>query len=288
MQQARQAIDIRTVCVGVLYGLFFCFHVVHTKRGLPKKFACFALFHPVKKRSLNLLCVLDLFFRTLTANSCSDFFSPVFDKKEKKKVDIFSSCEQMDLTFTLPLFWLRTVLFIDPDGNCVLYYSTFFYSYEKCECVMISVRPVSQLSVCVWQKLHYINMINVKLCMMAVLLIELYLFILLHRPWLHFNITALSNSFNRTFYVLILFSSNFIQLLMTSSRSWIYHYFWFSHIFKEHKWHIVSFGRPLILAFSLTPSESKVFQTLHDYNLVWVLHCHCSFDDLDFTGVSEI
>ena len=32
------------------------------KRGLPQKFACFVLFHPIKKRSFNLLCVLDLGF----------------------------------------------------------------------------------------------------------------------------------------------------------------------------------------------------------------------------------
>ena len=31
------------------------------KRGLPRKFAHFVLFHPIKKCSFNLLCVLDLF-----------------------------------------------------------------------------------------------------------------------------------------------------------------------------------------------------------------------------------
>ena len=30
------------------------------KRGLPQKFASFVLFHPIKKRSFNLLCVLEL------------------------------------------------------------------------------------------------------------------------------------------------------------------------------------------------------------------------------------
>ena len=42
------------------------------KRG-PWKFAPFVLFHPIKKRSFNLLCVLDL-FRMLAVNSVSDFF----------------------------------------------------------------------------------------------------------------------------------------------------------------------------------------------------------------------
>ena len=39
------------------------------------KCACFVLFHPIKKRSFNLLCVLDLFSRTLAVNSVSDFLN---------------------------------------------------------------------------------------------------------------------------------------------------------------------------------------------------------------------
>ena len=35
----------------------------------------FVLFRPIKKRSFNILFVLDLFFRTLAVNSVSDFFS---------------------------------------------------------------------------------------------------------------------------------------------------------------------------------------------------------------------
>ena len=44
------------------------------KRGLPQKFARFVLFRLTKKRSFNLFCFLDLFFRMLTVNSVSDFF----------------------------------------------------------------------------------------------------------------------------------------------------------------------------------------------------------------------
>ena len=42
------------------------------KRGLPRRFARFVLFRQTKKRSFNLLCVLDLFFRTLAVYSVSD------------------------------------------------------------------------------------------------------------------------------------------------------------------------------------------------------------------------
>ena len=42
-------------------------------RGRSRKFARFVLFRPIKKRSFNLLCVWDLFFRTLAVNSVSDF-----------------------------------------------------------------------------------------------------------------------------------------------------------------------------------------------------------------------
>ena len=48
---------------------------VALKRGVPRKFARFVLFRPVKKRSFNLLRVLDLFSRTLAVNSVSDFLN---------------------------------------------------------------------------------------------------------------------------------------------------------------------------------------------------------------------
>ena len=56
----------RTKCANFQVELIVCFPVfwwlyIAWKRGLPKKIACFVLFHPIKKLSLNLLCVLDLF-----------------------------------------------------------------------------------------------------------------------------------------------------------------------------------------------------------------------------------
>ena len=45
-----------------------------TYRWVHRKFARFVLFRLIKKRSFNLLCVWDLFSRTLAVNSVSDFF----------------------------------------------------------------------------------------------------------------------------------------------------------------------------------------------------------------------
>ena len=62
--------------------------------------------------------------------------------------------------------------------------------------------------------LDTINMINVKLCM-KVVFIELYSFIPLSGTWLYFKVTAVSNSFNWKFYVLIQLSGKFVWLLIT-------------------------------------------------------------------------
>ena len=52
--------------------LFKCSTQLAEKRS-SRKFARFVLFRPIKKRSFNLLFVLDLFFRTLAVNSVSVF-----------------------------------------------------------------------------------------------------------------------------------------------------------------------------------------------------------------------
>ena len=59
-------------------------------------------------------------------------------------------------------------------------------------------------------------------------------------PWLYFKVTAVSNSFQWEFYLFKWLSWNFVWLSITSSRSWIYHYFWFSHMFMGDHWHISS------------------------------------------------
>ena len=50
--------------------------------------------------------------------------------------------------------------------------------------------------------------------------------------------------------------------------------FWFAHMFKGVKWHISLFEKNFNIDF-LGHHQSKVFQTLHDYNLAWGLHFHC-------------
>ena len=67
----------------------------------------------------------------------------------------------------------------------------------------------------------------------------------------------MSNSFNWKFYVHIQLSWNFVRLLITSSRLWIYHYFWFSHMFKGDNWHISWFGKKKML-FSQTPLKQDL------------------------------
>ena len=62
-------------------------------------------------------------------------------------------------------------------------------------------------------------------------------------PWLYFKVTAVSNSFNWKFCVLIRLNWNLVRLLMTSSKLWIYHYFWFSHMFKGDDWRISWFQK---------------------------------------------
>ena len=68
------------------------------------------------------------------------------------------------------------------------------------------------------------NMINVIFCVMRVL-IELYPFIPISVTLIVFQDHS-SVSFNWKFYVLNWLSWNFVPLLITSSRSWIYHYFY--------------------------------------------------------------
>ena len=46
-----------THCIDIFWSIF----LVAWQRGLPRKFACFVLFCLIKKRSFNLLCVLDIF-----------------------------------------------------------------------------------------------------------------------------------------------------------------------------------------------------------------------------------
>ena len=102
--------------------------------------------------------------------------------------------------------------------------------------------------------------------------------------WLYFKVTAVSSSYSLKFYVPIRLSWDFVLYLITSSRSWIYHYFLFSRMFKGDNWHVSSCGKKLTLAFSQTPHFSKIFQTLHDCNLDWGLTDILGLITLNFQG----
>ena len=115
----------------------------------------------------------------------------------------------------------------------------FWLAWKMWVCVMISFSS-EKFNVAIFSDI--INIINVKLCMMVV--IELYLFIPLLVTSLYIKVTAVSNSCNWKFLCVYLNKLlNFVRLLITSSRSWVYHYFWFLHVFRGHIWHISSFGK---------------------------------------------
>ena len=101
-----------------------------------------------------------------------------------------------------------------------------------------------------------INVVNVKLCMM-ILHTELYLFVTLS-----VTLTLIqghsSVSFNWKFYVPIQLSWNFVGLLSTSSKSWIYHCFWLPHVYKGDNWHVSWFDKNFIIG-SMMDTASEGF-----------------------------
>ena len=62
--------------------------------------------------------------------------------------------------------------------------------------------------------------------------------------------------------------------------------FFFSHIFKGDNWHVSSLEKNYVGFF--WHHYSKIFPTLHDYNLARGLHCHSRFDDLDCFKVTSV
>ena len=114
-----------------------------------------------------------------------------------------------------------------------------------------------------------------------------------HCPWpWHFKITALSNSFNWKFYILIRLSLNIVALLSTSSRHECTTFFFFffsfcklSHIFRGDKICIVGVLKDAVQAsFFLL----FFFQNLHYYNFAWGLPNYTRFDYLDLVSRSKV
>ena len=99
-----------------------------------------------------------------------------------------------------------------------------------------------------------LNIIIVKLCMMVVL-IELTLLYHFQWPWSCFKVTAMSNSF----HILIRLSWNFVWLLSTSCKSWIYHYFWLRTCWREIIDIISSFEKIINVSFFSDTIERRSF-----------------------------
>ena len=66
-------------------------------------------------------------------------------------------------------------------------------------------------------------------------------------PWLYFNVTAVSNNLTEKFFVLIWLSWNFVQLLIMSSKLWIYHYFLLLRMFKRELTYFLVWKKKLTL-----------------------------------------
>ena len=88
--------------------------------------------------------------------------------------------------------------------------------------VMISVRLARQPIVHMWQKLWCHNFLGHYKTLHNGSFTHSYHF---QWPWLYSKVTAVSNSFNWKFCVLIVLSWNFVWFLIMSSRWYIYHYF---------------------------------------------------------------
>ena len=86
-------------------------------------------------------------------------------------------------------------------------------------------------------------------------------------PWPYIKVTAVSNSFNWKFCALTWLSWNFVGLLSTSNRSWIYCIFWFSHTYSREINDVLPDLTKLKWCLFHWHCLREVFQTLHDYNI---------------------
>ena len=143
---------------------------------------------------------------------------------------------------------------------------------------MISVGPAGWLSYCMtWENFHVVifldamNVINGELCMVVLLSFTCsYHF---RWPWPYFKVTVVLNSLNWKFYVLIQSGWNHMELFSMSSRSWVHHLFWQSHIFKGGNWHISSFEKNFNIGFFSDIMKEKSFKlciiiTLRGVNII--------------------
>ena len=133
--------------------------------------------------------------------------------------------------------------------------SRFWLTRKMWVYVMVSVRPAvcgKNLNVAIFSDTSKWKMSNFACWQYLLSFTYSYHF---QWPWQYFKATKASNSFNWKLYVLIRLSWNFVRLFITSSRSCIYHFFWFSHLFKGDNRCFLVWQKTLLLALSLTPCK---------------------------------
>ena len=103
-----------------------------------------------------------------------------------------------------------------------------------------------------------------------------------------FKVIAVSNNFDWKFHVLFQLSWNFIGLLSTLSRSWIYHYFFFFCTYSREIIDVFLIWQKLFHWLFHRHCSNEIFQTLHNYNLAWGLPVLTRFDDLNIVSRSQV
>ena len=108
-----------------------------------------------------------------------------------------------------------------------------------------------------------------------------------HYTFCDLDIISSFNSFNWKYCVLIWLNWNFAELLSISSRSWMFHYFFFHTYSRETIDVFPDLMKTVLLAFSWTLFKQG-YQTFHYSNLAWDLPIHTRFGDLDQVSRSRV
>ena len=171
--------------------------------------------------------------------------------------------------------------------------SSFLDSHEKHESMYWSVfgQLASQQIVRMWRKLSHRNFLRLYKCKKYQTLTSgssTPFALPVHTTFSdleYISRSQVSNSFDWKFYVLIRLSLNFLQLLVMSSRSWIYQYFLFLHMCKEENGHISLFEQNFNVPFFSDTIKARSFKLCLIITLLGVYIFIVLFK---VAGVSEI
>ena len=94
-------------------------------------------------------------------------------------------------------------------------------------------------------------------------------------------ISAMWNNFYGKYCVLIRLNCDFVGLLRTSRRSWIFRYSRLSHIFKRIELTCFLIWQKVYCWLFQDAVHAKFFATLHCYDIDWGLPVHARFYDPD-------